>query len=344
MKYLERKEAKMYRGRFLILLTSVFIFSLLVFGQFGNNPNSQDDEYTNLKLICAGMGFQNGYLDGYDLGLNDSKQGYESIYQDNVYYKNGTRGYRDEWVFKTIYKRAYRQGFKKGYEDGYNHRKNLVVSYFSNLDEIITSRAKTTYRRETTPTRRVHYKITVPEGTRILAKLQDYISTASNERGDSFKAVVSEDVFVGDRVAIPAGTVIEGVIGKVKRPGRIKGRAELSFRFDRLKFKDGEVVPISATLTGLGGEGKMKSEEGTFEGPSSKGHDAKIVAGTATAGTVIGAIAAGGKGGLIGATIGGLVGLAGVLSTRGKDIELPAGTIVEISLDRPITIERYGVK
>ncbi len=324
------------------LLITIFLSFTILFAQY--NPNSENDEYTNLKLICAGMGFQNGYLDGYDLGYNDSKQGYESIYQDNELYKNATRGYKTEWVFKTIYKRAYRQGFKKGYYDGYNHRENVVVNYFSNLDEIVKREARDRYKRETSPTRRTHLKIVVPEGTRILAKLQDYISTAANERGDSFKAVVTEDVFVGEKVAIPQGTIIEGVIGKVKRPGRIKGRAELSFRFDRLRLKNGEVIPISATLTGIGGEGKMKNDEGTFEGPGTKGHDAKVVAGTAAAGTVIGAIAAGGKGGLIGATIGGLAGLAGVLSTRGKDIELPAGTIVEISLDRPITIERYDVK
>ncbi len=332
----------MNKKKVLLILFSFLISSLFLMGQY-RDKTGDEDEYTNLKLICAGMGFQNGYLDGYDLGFNDSKQGYESIYQDNELYKKGTRGYKTEWVFKIIYKRAYRQGFSRGYRDGYNHKENLVVNYFSNLDEIVTKGAKASYGSETKPTKRIHLKITVPAGTRILAKLQDYISTASNERGDNFKAVVTEDVFVGNKVAIPAGTIIEGVIGKVKRPGRIKGRAELSFRFDRLKFKDGEVVPISATLTGLGGEGRMKNGEGTFEGPGSKSHDTKVIAGTATAGTVIGAIAAGGRGGLIGATIGGLVGLAGVLSTRGKDIELPAGTIVELSLDRAITIERYGV-
>jgi hypothetical protein len=227
----------------------------------------------------------------------------------------------------------------QGYQDGLTGAQNLVVVRFAQLEDAIREATAVPMQ----PTRDVGYTgpVTVPAGTRLLLQLNDYLTTKMNERGDPFSAVVARDLFVGNELAIPEGTVIKGTVGAVQRPGRVSGRAEMNLRFDEVQFKNGQVMKLSATLTGIGQEGgRIADSEGTYEGKGSEGRDAAVVTAGAATGTVVGAIAAGGKGGLIGATIGGLVGLAGVLSTRGEDIELTRGTLLEIMVDQELRIEK----
>jgi hypothetical protein len=66
--------------------------------------------------------------------------------------------------------------------------------------------------------------------------------------------------------------------------------------------------------------------------------DAAIIGGGAAAGAVIGGIAKGGKGAGIGAVIGGVAGTGAVLATKGKEVELAAGTPVTIRLTRDLAL------
>ena len=60
---------------------------------------------------------------------------------------------------------------------------------------------------------------------------------------------------------------------------------------------------------------------------------------TVGAGGAVGAIVGGIVGGLEGALIGAAVGAGGVIAaTDGKDVELPAGTVVRIRLDTPLEL------
>ena len=53
---------------------------------------------------------------------------------------------------------------------------------------------------------------------------------------------------------------------------------------------------------------------------------------------VIGGIAGGGKGAAIGAAVGGGAGTAGVLLTKGKEVEFPAETKFEFELQKDVTL------
>jgi type IV secretion system protein VirB10 len=86
--------------------------------------------------------------------------------------------------------------------------------------------------------------------------------------------------------------------------------------------------------------GRVINKEGSVQSNGTKGKDAGTIAGPAAEGAIIGALARGGKGALIGSGIGGAAGLAEVLFTRGNEINYPPGTAVEMVLQRPLTLEQ----
>ncbi len=144
-----------------------------------------------------------------------------------------------------------------------------------------------------------------------------------------------------NRILIPAGTYVQGIVRRVVRPGRVKGRAELQMSFTSMIFPNGYTVLIPASVEGVPGSQSMstKGPEGTIQGDSSKGKDAATIAKTTAAGAGIGGIAGSGKGAGIGAASGGALGLATVLFTRGPEIQLDPGASVEMILERELSLE-----
>lgn len=180
--------------------------------------------------------------------------------------------------------------------------------------------------------------IIVPEGTRISLQLNDRISTAKNAEGDPFKAIVTEPVYVGDRIAIPKGSVVSGSISRIQRPGRFKGKAYVTLLPQSINIPGRGELPIVASLIPVDRDGNRIDSEGTIQGKGSEGKDIATVLAPGVVGAGIGTLAGGGKGAGIGAGIGIAAGLATVFSSRGKDIELKRGSSLEISLDRALSV------
>lgn len=87
---------------------------------------------------------------------------------------------------------------------------------------------------------------------------------------------------------------------------------------------------------------KVDHKEGMIKGESSRKDDAAEIAVGAAIGAGIGGISGGGKGAAIGAGIGGPVGLVDLMRRKGKPIEIPAGTLMVIRLDRPLQVMTAG--
>jgi hypothetical protein len=181
---------------------------------------------------------------------------------------------------------------------------------------------------------------TIPDGTKILSRLETALSSRTNRQGDRFTAKVTESILVSGKEVIPVGTTIEGRVAEVKSAGHVKGRSEMNLSYERLIFPNGVSETIVASQADLDEKSKeeIDRKEGTIKGESSRKRDAAEVGGGAAVGAGIGAIAGGGKGSAIGAGVGGLIGLADSMRRKGKEIELPAGTRFVIRLDRPLTI------
>jgi len=182
-------------------------------------------------------------------------------------------------------------------------------------------------------------EVTLPEGTRISLQLNDHLSTKQNQEGDPFTANVIAPVYLGDRLIVPKGSIVSGSVSRVLKSGRLKGKAVMNLNFQSIRVPGRGDLNIVAALTRVDSEGTGGvASEGTIKAPSSTGSDAAKVMTPTLSGAGIGAIAGGGKGSAIGAGVGAAVGLATIFSTRGKDIEMRRGSILEITLERPLLL------
>ena len=189
---------------------------------------------------------------------------------------------------------------------------------------------------------------TVPAGTKILLQTRSAINTKSAKPGDGVYLNSTFPVVVGNRVMIPAGVYVQGVIDRVERAGRMHGKSQLDMHFTTIIFPNGSVVEVPGMVNSLPGatDQTVKNDgEGTVEQNPDRTRNAGKVAQVAiptgaTIGT-IGGIAgghplAGGLGGL-GAGLAAM-GLA-TLFTRGADVNIPSGTQVEMVLQRPLYLQ-----
>jgi hypothetical protein len=194
---------------------------------------------------------------------------------------------------------------------------------------------------------------TVPAGTKVLLQLRSAVNTKSAKAGDGVYLASTFPVVVGPRVLIPAGVYVQGVIDRVERAGRVKGRAQLDMHFTSIIFPNGSVVEIPGLVNSLPGakQQSVKDDgEGTIEQGGDKGRHAGEVAkvGVPTGGTV-GSIAGLGSGhplagGIVG--IGAGLAAAGLVSlfTRGADVNIENGTQVEMVLQRPLILEEQNLR
>jgi len=182
---------------------------------------------------------------------------------------------------------------------------------------------------------KVQPPVVVQAGTVIPVTLTSRISTKYAKDGDGIYGKTAFPITVDNKIVIPEGSYVRGKITEVKRPGRVKGKGELTLNFQTLVLPSGLTIPIYTSLGGAGTAGERKGEA-TVQGDSNKSEDAKTVGTTAAEGALIGVIANRGTGAAVGGAGGAAVGTAAVLLTRGKDLVLEPGTMIEIVLDRPV--------
>ena len=159
----------------------------------------------------------------------------------------------------------------------------------------------------------------VPVGQELDVRLQDALSSKTATTEQRFTATTAVDLMQGDRVLIPAGSTMRGVISSAEPAGRVDRTGRLTLAFDQITV-NGRNYPVRAMATQVFESGGIREE-------------AKTVGTAGGVGAIVGGIIGGFKGALIGA----IVGSGGVIAaTEGKDVELPAGTVVRVRLDQPI--------
>ncbi len=189
-------------------------------------------------------------------------------------------------------------------------------------------------------------KIELPTGTHIPLVLHNAVSTRSAQPGDPVYFETSFPVMLNGKVVVPAGSWVSGEVTESKRPGRVKGRAELMVRLNTLILPNAYMISLAASPGNAGtGGNETTDHEGKISGDTDKGADVGTVAKTTAAGAGIGGLAAqSARGAGIGAGVGAAVGLATVLLTRGPEAELPRGTTLDAILDHPILLDADKVQ
>lgn len=161
----------------------------------------------------------------------------------------------------------------------------------------------------------------IPVGQELDVRLRNSLSSETARVEQRFEATTVVDLLQDGRVLVPAGSVVEGVVADVDRAGRLDRDGSLTLTFDRMRVR-GVEHDINATATRV------------FE---SRG--IRDDAGKAGIGAGVGGVVGGLIGGVKGAILGAVIGAGGVIAaTDGKDISLPAGSIVRIRMDSPLRV------
>jgi type IV secretion system protein VirB10 len=89
--------------------------------------------------------------------------------------------------------------------------------------------------------------VTVPSGTVVPLTLVNPIKNKSTKPGDTIRASVAFPITVGDQVAIPAGTYVEGILGQPLPKVKHQPGPGVQIHFTRLVFANGYSAPLDAT-------------------------------------------------------------------------------------------------
>ncbi len=174
------------------------------------------------------------------------------------------------------------------------------------------------------PQQAVPQSLTLPAGTVIRVRSNEWLSSDRNVTGDEFGASLDQPIVVDGWVVARRGQSETGRVSMAKR-SRGSGTSQLGLQLDELTFVDGQQIPIQTQL--------VQSAAG-----NSTGHNAAVVGSTTGIGAAIGAIAGGGTGAAVGAIVGGAAGIVGVYSTPGKPTTIPPETVLSFRLQAPVTI------
>jgi hypothetical protein len=183
----------------------------------------------------------------------------------------------------------------------------------------------------------------IPKGSHALLRLINSVSTRTAREGDYVYLRTATPIVAEGAVIVPVDSYVQGVVTHSQRSGRVKGNAELAIRIETLTLPTGKVVRMTPSLASVDSEGtdqKVTGKESTVQQGTSHGTDAARIATTGGAGAALGGLVdRSWKGAGIGAAAGSGVGLATVLLTRGREVELRQGTTVDVIFDRPVQVD-----
>jgi len=178
-------------------------------------------------------------------------------------------------------------------------------------------------------------RVEIPAGTHILLRMVNSVSTRTAQAGDHVYLRTASPISVNGRIVVPVNSYVEGVVTHAQRAGRVKGRARLGIRLQTLTLPRGKVLKFSPVLASADDSGtgqKVEKDENLIRQGTTRGRDAAQIA-------ILAMRDKGAKGAGIGAGIGGAAGLATVLLTRGREVELRSGSSLDVVLDRPVALE-----
>src|SRR5437588_1718157 len=163
-------------------------------------------------------------------------------------------------------------------------------------------------------------------GTNIKVRADQAINATSAQGGRMYDATVSEDVKdANGNVVIPSGSRAQLAVTEGAKAN------EIALNLNSVTVNGQSFYIASNTMNRGGKEGLGKNKR-----------TAEYVGGGALAGTVIGAIAGGGKGAAIGALAGGAAGAGTQVLTRGSKVDVPAESVLTFKLASDVTLSSNG--
>ena len=162
----------------------------------------------------------------------------------------------------------------------------------------------------------------VEPGTDIPVRTNEFIETHSRD-GRVYYGRIAQDIRGSDgQLAIPRGSDVELIVRSARDNDLVLDIESITAYGQRYAIDTGTERIESSNRPGIGANERT----------------GKFVGGGAILGTIIGAIAGGGKGAAIGAAAGAAAGAGGQIATRGRDVRVPAESVVTFQLQSPLVI------
>jgi hypothetical protein len=164
-------------------------------------------------------------------------------------------------------------------------------------------------------------RLEIPSGTEVDVRLVTALTSDTAQVEDRVEATTMIDLFRGNDLIVPAGSVLTGWVTSVDRASRTDRQGKLTIEFNRVRINNRNYDTKAYVTQALESEG-IKGEAGRIG-----------------AGSAVGAIIGGILGGVKGAVAGILIGGGGVIAaTEGKDVHLPEGTVLRVRFDTAVPL------
>jgi hypothetical protein len=166
---------------------------------------------------------------------------------------------------------------------------------------------------------------TLPRGTELSVRTDESINSQSAAEGRTYPATIVQDI-ADERgnLVIPRGSEAQLIVRQINEGGTLSN-GNFALDLDSIRV-NGRRYRVSTT----------DIEAGNRDGIGKNKRTAEMVGGGAVLGTLLGAIAGGGKGAAIGAAAGAAAGGGVEVLTKGKEIRVPAETVLRFRLEEPL--------
>jgi hypothetical protein len=166
--------------------------------------------------------------------------------------------------------------------------------------------------------------LVIPAKTAIYIRLQQRLSSATAQPGQTFTAVLDEPLRLDDHVVAPQGTPVSGKVVAVRESGHLHNSGYL------------RITLTSITLSGK--NIAVETETVSVHGGSFKNRNYAFIGGGAGSGALTGALAGGGKGAAVGSLIGAAGGTTAAYATGNKEVGFSAERRLGFRLTQPLNI------
>jgi hypothetical protein len=193
----------------------------------------------------------------------------------------------------------------------------------------LTSTFQTSYKapRNSGASNNDHQPELLPAGTQLMILTNEAIDSKTAASNQLFSGQVDQDVIdPSNELIVPKGSPAQLIIRAVSSGG-VTGSSEITLDIQSITVNGRRYNVTTADLKQHGRSGLGANTR-----------TAEMVGGGAAIGTIIGAIVGHGKGAAIGAAVGAAGGAGAQVLTKGKQVMIPAETVLKFNLDQAVTL------